>query len=323
MQPTYTPPIPVIGNHPAGCSCSTCEGGRKRLLASPFVKSLIAQLTTTHEQLYKATSTMPIFAPELEKRVLELTDELATAKEDNRVIKSALDESRKISQERERQLEGVQKQLRGAEQKLSHFTNRATAAEAFLDTVKAALDCKDPAKLAEKAQKLQGDLGEEKRLHNLSKMSDANARGILQRIRDEIGGDPDEPALAKVVRLAEALRLAEQGRDKALTEKNAMGGQYEAEFARATGHMQARTKLEEELCKSRRSETLLQEQMTAMEQVIERQSKQLQQARIEAKALVEAAQEQGMIRRAQFTVAGLIVSLVAGAAMYFVGRWAR
>jgi hypothetical protein len=40
-------------------------------------------------------------------------------------------------------------------------------------------------------------------------------------------------------------------------------------------------------------------------------------------AIVEAAQEQGVIRRAQFTVAGLITALISGAAMYFVGGWTR
>ena len=84
---------------------------------------------------------------------------------------------------------------------------------------------------------LEALLAEEKRLYKLSKMSDANARGLLQQIRDEIGGDQDEPALekvrrmkdevisrgvacewnaAEVVRLAESLRLAEQGRNEAL-----------------------------------------------------------------------------------------------------------
>jgi hypothetical protein len=237
MQPTYTPPIPVIGNHPADCSCTTCVGGRKRLLASPFVQGLISDLS---------------------------------------VLTNTLNESRKINQEREKQLT------------------------------------------------------EEKRLHRLSKMSDANARGTLQQIRTELGGDPDEPALTKVqkllreciergvacehnaaevVRLAESLRLAEQGRDKAIADKNMMGGQYEAEFARATGHMQARVKLEDERDALIRDKAELTKQLgLADEQIL---------------VIVEAEQEQGIIRRAQFTVAGLIVSLIAGAAMYFVGRWAR
>jgi hypothetical protein len=205
MQPTFTPPIPVIGNHPAGCSCSTCAGGRKRLLASPYVQRLIANLTEYHSLVWKATEKQHS-APtsELEKCVLTLTDQLSTSQKDIGVLTQALDQSRKISQEQEKHL------------------------------------------------------AEEKRLHKLSKMSDANARGLLQQIRDEIGGDQDEPALEKVrrmkdevisrgvacewnaaegVRLAESLRdsqeaaialqqdltasqeslrLAEQGRDKAL-----------------------------------------------------------------------------------------------------------
>lgn len=175
MQPTYTPPVPVIGNHPAGCSCSTCEGGRKRLLASPYVKSLIANLTTYHSLLYTATKNRSNALPcDLEKRVLTLTDDLSDAKQGAQVLQNALNESRKISQEREKQL------------------------------------------------------AEEKRLLNLSRMSDANARGLLQQIRDEIGGDQDEPALEKVRRMkdevisrgvacewnaAEVVRLAESLRD--------------------------------------------------------------------------------------------------------------
>lgn len=65
-------------------------------------------------------------------------------------------------------------------------------------------------------QELSNDLAETQRLYNLSKMSDANARGMLDQIRTTLGGDPDEPALAKVTRLVEALRLAEQGREAAL-----------------------------------------------------------------------------------------------------------
>lgn len=175
MQPTYTPPVPVIGNHPSNCSCSTCEGGRKRLLASSFVKRLISDMTVLHEQFYKATEKQHC-APtsELETRVLTLTDQLSTSQNDIGVLTRALDQSRKISQEREKQL------------------------------------------------------AEEKRLHKLSKMSDANARGLLQQIRGEIGGDQDEPALEKVRRMkdevisrgvacewnaAEVVRLAESLRD--------------------------------------------------------------------------------------------------------------
>ena len=266
MEPTFTVPTPVIGNHPAGCSCSTCDGGRKRLMASPYVQRLIAQLTTVHEQLYKATSTMPSPAPELEERVLELTDELANAKEDNGVLTRSLDQSRKIIQERE-------KQLRVSEQNLSHFTSRANTAEAFLKTVAEALDCKDPAKLAEKAQKLQGDLGELKA-----------AREGYETGRRDIQA-----------RLETALDDLRESKETAFS-------------------------LQQQITTLER--TMLDQQQGA-ERTIERQSKQLQQARGEAKAVIEAAQEQGVIRRAQFTVAGLITALVAGVAMYFVGRWAR
>lgn len=89
---------------------------------------------------------------------------------------------------------------------------------------------------------LVAELNETKRLYNLSKMSDSNARGILSSIRTTLGGDPDESALekvervyreciergvaceynaAEVVRLAESLRLVEQGRDEAIRGRDA------------------------------------------------------------------------------------------------------
>jgi hypothetical protein len=230
MQPTYTPPIPVIGNHPADCSCTTCVGGRKRLLASPFVQRLISDLS---------------------------------------VLTNTLNESRKINQEREKQI------------------------------------------------------AEEKRLHRLSKMSDANARGTLQQIRTELGGNPDEPALTKVqkllreciergvacehnaaevVRLAESLRLAEQGRQEALKSRDLFRGDLTAASNR-------------ERALERDRDILLGDKAEL--------TKQLGLADEQIMAIVEAAQEQGVIRRAQFTVAGLITALISGAAMYFVGGWTR
>lgn len=304
MQPTYTTPIPVIGNHPAGCSCSTCVGGRKRLLASPFVQRLIADLSVLHEQFYKATATKPVSAPELEARVLTLTDELANSQQGAQVLQNALDESRKISQQRE-------KQLAEAQQKLSHFTSRANIAEAFLDTVKAALDCKDPAKLAERAQKLQGDLdtartrltASEREVSDLKAeragyetgRRDVQARlekALLEIKESQAAGLSLQQDLATA---SENLRLAKQGRDEALAEKNMVGGQYEAEFTHATGHMQARTKAEEELKKTK----------------------------AEMRDVIKVAQDQAVVTRSSFTIAGLVISLIAGAAMYFVGRWAR
>jgi hypothetical protein len=187
-----------------------------------------------HGRFLPTTSPEEARIAELEASLLQTTDDVVTAHEQNRVLTNALSESRKISQEREKQL------------------------------------------------------AEEKRLHNLSKMSDANARGLLQQIRDEIGGNQDEPALEKVrrmkdevisrgvacewnaaegVRLAESLRdsqeaalalqqdlaasreslrLAEQGRGKAQVDKHVAIEQYEAEFTRATTHMQARAKAEQE-----------------------------------------------------------------------------
>jgi chromosome segregation ATPase len=121
---------------------------------------------------------------------------------------------------------------------------------------------------------------------------------------------------AEVFRLAESLRLVEQGRDEAIR-------------GREAGLEQIK-KLQEELTLAHRTSegykaTIadLRSELVQTERSLERQSGQLHTARKDANALVEAAQEQGMIRRAQFTVAGLIVSLLAGAVMFFVGRWAR
>jgi predicted phage tail protein len=226
MQPTYTPPIPVIGNHPAGCSCTTCVGARKRLLASPFVQGLISDLS---------------------------------------VLTNALNESRKISQEREKQL------------------------------------------------------AEEKRLHGLSKMSDANARGTLQQIRTELGGDPDEPALTKVqkllreciergvacehnaaevVRLAEALRLAEQGRQEALKSRDLFRGDLTAANNR-------------ERALERDRDILLSDKAEL--------TKQLGLADGQVMAQVE------QVRRATFegTLQTIVASVLVAVAAFLVGRWAR
>lgn len=321
MQPTYTPPTPVIGNHPAGCSCSTCEGGRKRLLASPFVQRLISEMGVLHEHLYKATSTKQISAPELEKRVLELTDELANAQQGAQALQNALDESRKISQERERQLNGVQKQLRASEQNLSHFTSRATSAEAFLATVKEALDCKDPAKLAEKAQKLQGDLANtrtrltasEREVSDLKterKGYETGRRDIQVRLEAALLDlkESQEAGLAlqqDLANVGEELRLAEQGRDKAISERGMVHGQYEAEFARATGHMQARTKLEEEISVLKSDKENLLKQLGLADQRI--------------------MQQVGLVEQRTFegTLQTVVASVLVAVAAFLVGRWAR
>ncbi|WP_395094257.1 hypothetical protein [Armatimonas sp.] len=83
------------------------------------------------------------------------------------VLQNTLGESRKISQERE-------KQLKDSLQRLT----------------------------------------EEQRLHGLSRMSDANARGSLSQLHAELGGDPDQPALEKVQRLTRDLNAIQE----ALTE---------------------------------------------------------------------------------------------------------
>lgn len=102
---------------------------------------------------------------------------------------------------------------------------RLAASDAYLKTVAEALDCKDPAKLAEKAQKLQGELGAmkverkeyeagrreiqvmlEKALLDL-KESQGTALSLQQDLTTQEG--LTSSAL-------ENLRLAEQGRDAAL-----------------------------------------------------------------------------------------------------------
>ncbi len=279
MQPTYTPPIPVIGNHPAGCSCTTCVGARKRLLASPFVQGLISDLSVLHEQFYKATE-KPIPAPELEARVLALTDELATAKEDSRVIKRALEQSRKISQEREKQL------------------------------------------------------AEEKRLHGLSKMSDANARGTLQQIHTELGGDPDEPALTKVQKLrreciergvacehnaAEVVRLAEQGRDAAL-EKFRVEQDAAVRHAKEVIRLgQENGALREELQRVNLQLDNRKEDCDALLSDKAELTKQLGLADGQVMAQVE------QVRRVTFegTLQTIVASVLVAVAAFLVGRWAR
>ncbi len=295
MQPTYTPPIPVIGNHPADCSCTTCVGGRKRLLASPFVQRLISELSVLHEQFYKATSTMPIFAPELEKRVLTLTDELATAKEDNGVLTRALNESREIAQGRE-------KQLRASEQKLSHFTSRANTAEAFLDTVKAALDCKDPAKLAEKAQKLQGDLGELKAAREGYETGRREIQARLEQLDSQLTAIwmalPLSWRPADRGKLSESTRLFANGWEDLVTRQR--------ETEEQLTEVQATLRLANDSIQSKQStiqqlrSDLAQVQLTADER-----SRKIKQVDFEGKMLT------------------IVTGILCGVISYIVGRWAR
>ncbi len=193
-------------NHKPGCACPPCKAKRYEALC--------------------------LQSKELEVRVLTLTDELSDAKQGAQVLQNALNESRKISQERE-------KQLAEANQKLSHFMGRTSAAEAYLDTVKAALDCKDPAKLAEKAQKLQSDLDVLKAERT---GYETGRRDIQTRL---------EKALLDLKESQQTSLSLQQDLSKAIADKNMMGGQYEAEFARATGHMHGRTKAEQERDKAR------------------------------------------------------------------------
>jgi hypothetical protein len=145
------------------------------------------------------------------------------------------------------------------------------------------------------AQEREKQLSEEKRLHRLSKMSDANARGILQQIRDCIGGDRDESALPKVERLyrecidrGTAYEVAVEDRDAARRERN---------------------------------EAVAEAQAANLE--IERLQGELFAAGLDREELLRSAQEQASISRVQFACTGLIIAIVAAGIAFFVGRWAK
>jgi hypothetical protein len=147
-------------------------------------------------------------------------------------------------------------------------------------------------------QEREKELTEEKRLHRLSKMSDANARGTLQQIGDYLGGDSDESALAKVERLyrecidrGTAYEIAAQERDTARRERNE---------ANAAG-------------------LAMQQELHAANLDMER----LLSERVEIERIVRNAQESASISRVQFACTGLIIAICAAAIAFFVGRWAR
>jgi predicted transcriptional regulator len=152
------------------------------------------------------------------------------------------------------------------------------------------------------SQERENQLKEEKRLHRLSKMSDANARGTLQQIRDYLGGDADESALAKVERLyrecierGTAYEVAVEARDMARRERNE---------ANAAG-------------------LAMQQELHAANLEIERLDSELADSREQSERIVRNAQEQASISRVQFACTGLIIAICAAAIAFFVGRWAR
>jgi chromosome segregation ATPase len=170
-------------------------------------------------------------------------------------------------------LNGMQAEAERLRGELATKQSEFNTAEAYLKTVRAALDCNDDAQLAERAQrlqdvaaktqKLQDDLSttrtrltaSEREVSDLKATRTRNEMDLHEtslRLEEALADlkESQTAALSLQQDLAasvESRRLAEQGRDKAIADKNMMGGQYEAEFARATGHMQARVKLEEEL----------------------------------------------------------------------------
>ncbi len=103
MPTPFVIPTPKIGNHPIGCSCSTCANARKRLAQSPYVQLLQRELIAAHKVLGELdTSATPDLS--MEHKILELTDQLRTAQDGAGLLQRTLDESRKINQEREAQL---------------------------------------------------------------------------------------------------------------------------------------------------------------------------------------------------------------------------
>jgi chromosome segregation ATPase len=180
---------------------------------------------------------------------------------------------------------------------------------------------------------LKADLAETQRLYNLSKMSDANARGILQQIRTELGGNPDEPALTKVqkllreriergvacehnaaevVRLAESLRLAEQGRDEALR-------------GREAGLEQIK-KLRDDLTLAQRTSEGYKANLEEMKSEAGRLRIKLDYANADKEQLESFYdQSRGDVHRAIFegTLQTIVASVLVAVAAFLVGRWAR
>jgi hypothetical protein len=194
--------------------------------------------------------------------------------------------------------------------------------------------------LEAKIATLKADLAETQRLYNLSKMSDANARGTLQQIRTELGGDPDEPALTKVqkllreciergvacehnaaevVRLAEALRLAEQGRDAAL-EKFRVEQDAAVRHAKEVIRLgQENGALREELQHVNLQLDNRKEDCDALLSDKAELTKQLGLADEQVMAQVE------QVRRVTFegTLQTIVASVLVAVAAFLVGRWAR
>lgn len=186
-------------NHKPDCQCPPCKGKRARSLGQ------IKALAAPPMPLMATDATIAAIELSQNTEALRLTAELAKVQGEARVLQNALNESRKISQERE-------KQLAEANQKLSHFMGRTSAAEAYLDTVKAALDCKDPGQLAERAQKLQGDLKDAELQISTARLETTEAKGILSS------------------HFARAERLETE-----LAYEKTLCGTYKAEWMRLTG----------------------------------------------------------------------------------------
>lgn len=123
MPTTFVMPIPKIGNHPTDCPCATCTNARKRLAASPYVQLLQRELLAAHNRIGEGS---PAVVTSLEAQVLSLRELLAKRDDDNRILSNTLTESRKICQEREKQLTN-----QSAEIKNQALSQQAAATRAY------------------------------------------------------------------------------------------------------------------------------------------------------------------------------------------------
>ena len=173
----------------------------------------------------------------------------------------------------------------------------ATAQESRIEVLEAeALTLSNALNVSRKiSQERENQLTELRRLLRLSRMSDANARGILQQIRDYLGGDSDESALSKVERM--------------YRESIDMEGKYESSI-----------QLSKDACRER-NEAVAELQAANLE--IERLEIELAEGREQAERIVRSAQEQASISRVQFACTGLIIACITAGLAFFVGRWAR
>jgi chromosome segregation ATPase len=180
-------------NHKPDCQCPPCKGRRAS------VEGQIKALANSPMPLIATDATIAAIELSQNTEALRLTADLAKVQGEARVLQNALNESRKISQERE-------KQLAETKQKLAHFMGRTSAAEAEVK------------QLREVGIALQQDLSTQEGL---------------------------------TASALENLRLAEQGRDKALIDLRGNQREYEA------GRREIQTRLEKAVDSEKKAHELL------------------------------------------------------------------